>query len=83
MEHYKRELAFLLLLLAFTGGQVAYGLVTGMLHQRYAVVKRDKDPALFYALIILYLIFALFAIWWLTNLILIINHRNGLWMALI
>jgi p-aminobenzoyl-glutamate transporter AbgT len=79
MENYSKGLVCALIFFAIMGGQVVYGLATGQIHQRYGVIKRDKDPVFFWVMLFIYLVFATAMALGAIDLILRINNRPGLW----
>jgi hypothetical protein len=79
MEHYGRELAFVLFIIVLFGGLAAYGLITGTLPSRSGLLKRSSSPAAYYAGVIIYTSIALAASCGALDLILLMNHCKGLW----
>lgn len=77
MEHYGRDLTFVLFVLTVFGGLVAYGFRVGMLPSRSGPLKRSENPVAFYIGLFVYACIALVALYGTVNVIFLMCHRTA------
>jgi hypothetical protein len=79
MEHLGRYLAFCIFLFFVFGGLVTFGLVTGTLPTKSGLSRREDGPIAFYFMVGIYACMSLLPLFGAIDLILRMNHHNGLW----